>query len=72
MPRSPFPESPFIQSIRFPEADGRKVVESLHDDVLWSWIGEEGSARVSFGLTNTERDVRYAAWRIVEAGKRAG
>jgi len=72
LPRSPFPESPFIQSIRFPEVDGRKVVESLHDDVLWSWIGEEGSARVSFGLTNTEQEVRRAAWRIVEAGKRAG
>ncbi|MDD5623488.1 MAG: hypothetical protein PHI23_02130 [Candidatus Peribacteraceae bacterium] len=70
LPRCPFPESPFIQSIRFLGTDGRDVVESLRERVFMSWIGEEGAARASFGLTNTEEEVCAAAQHIAEACKK--
>lgn len=71
LPRSPLPESPFIQSVDLPGQDGRQIAEAIAGDTFVSWIGESACIRASFGLTNTEADVRAAAERIVMACKQA-
>lgn len=66
-PEELFPESPFIQSVGFPDADGKAILQSLAHTVFGSWVGEIGMGRFSFGLRNTADEVREAARHIIAA-----